>query len=393
MNHPFWLIFSVLITFFAINTKPNCQASQSSNIESNILQFEEIADLIIERLSIQPGEKIMCVGKPGGDFDPIVRLLAQKIAAKNAEYLGTLSVTDNQPKSWSSNFTRATEGLNLEELQSHFRQCDAGIMLPGAVPTDLPYRAMQNVLDTGSVRTIHFHWAGAYSLGMDVLEISDAISSIYQNALLETDYEALSKKQHEMEAAMRGSLIRVTTPAGTDVSLKIGTRPVTKQDGDASALRAQLARNLIDREIELPAGALRVAPIEESVNGVIVFPPSHWGGTKVKGLTLTFNSGVVTQWSAEKGGEAFETDLKSAGDAARAFREIAIGLSPLLAIPESNPWIPYYGYGAGVVRLSLGNNLELGGKVGGDYVRWNFFTDATVSIDDEVWIRDGILVH
>ena len=45
MNHPFWLIFSVLISFFAINTKPNYQASQSSNIESNILQFEEIADL------------------------------------------------------------------------------------------------------------------------------------------------------------------------------------------------------------------------------------------------------------------------------------------------------------------------------------------------------------
>ncbi len=26
------------------------------------------------------------------------------------------------------------------------------------------------------------------------------------------------------------------------------------------------------------------------------------------------------------------------------------------------------------------------------YVRWNFFTDATVTFGDEVWVRDGTLV-
>jgi len=61
-------------------------------------------------------------------------------------------------------------------------------------------------------------------------------------------------------------------------------------------------------------------------------------------------------------------------------------------MPENNPWIPYYGYGAGVVRLSLGDNSELGGDVRGGYVRWNFFTDTTVTIDGEVWVREGKLV-
>lgn len=37
-----------------------------------------------------------------------------------------------------------------------------------------------------------------------------------------------------------------------------------------------------------------------------------------------------------------------------------------VAPPEENPWIPYYGYGAGVVRLSLRDNSELGGEVRGD---------------------------
>ena len=61
--------------------------------------------------------------------------------------------------------------------------------------------------------------------------------------------------------------------------------------------------------------------------------------------------------------------------------------------PDRNPWIPYYGYGAGIVRLSLGDNSELGGAVGGGYVRWNFFTDLTVEVGDEVWVRDGELVR
>ena len=45
-----------------------------------------------------------------------------------------------------------------------------------------------------------------------------------------------------------------------------------------------------------------------------------------------------------------------------------------------------------VIRLSLGDNTELGGKVKGGYVRWNFFTDATVIVGDDLWVENGKLV-
>jgi hypothetical protein len=79
--------------------------------------------------------------------------------------------------------------------------------------------------------------------------------------------------------------------------------------------------------------------------------------------------------------------MSKAGQAGTAFREFALGLNPLLAVPERGPWIPYYGYGSAVVRLSLGDNTELGGSVGGGYVRWNFFTDVKVTIADRDWSR------
>jgi hypothetical protein len=132
--------------------------------------------------------------------------------------------------------------------------------------------------------------------------------------------------------------------------------------------------------------------VEESVSGTIAFPPSQWSGNAVTGLMLTFEAGNVVAISAKSGQAAVEAEMASAGPAGRAFREFALGFHPLLAVPENNPWIPYYGYGAGVVRLSLGDNSELGGQVRGGYVRWNFFTDTTVTIDGDIWVRDGKLV-
>ena len=109
----------------------------------------------------------------------------------------------------------------------------------------------------------------------------------------------------------------------------------------------------------------------------------------MSGLKLRFASGRVVEIAAAEGKEAVEAEMKKAGDAGRAFREFALGFNPLLAVPDRGPWIPYYGYGAGVVRLSLGDNTELGGRVGGGYVRWNFFTDLTVTVNGTAWTRAG----
>ena len=219
------------------------------------------------------------------------------------------------------------------------------------------------------------------------------IDAVYQRALLDTDYTALGTLQRRFEVALRTGGVRVTTPSGTDLRFRVGDRPVNLQNGDASKARAARGVILIDREIELPAGAIRVAPLEETVEGTIAFPPCQWDARPVDGLRLRFAKGRVVDLSALRGRDAVETEMAQAGDAGRAFREFALGFNPALRVPERSPWIPYYGYGAGVVRLSLGDNSELGGKVGGGYVRWNFFVDATVTVSAETWVKDGVLTE
>jgi len=111
---------------------------------------------------------------------------------------------------------------------------------------------------------------------------------------------------------------------------------------------------------------------------------------------LRFSKGRVVEVTATSGKRVRGSRNAEGGRGGTSVREIGLGFNPLLAVPERAPWIPYYGYGAGVVRLSLGDNSELGGAVAAEagrpaYVRWNFFTDLTVTVGNAVWVRNGKL--
>jgi hypothetical protein len=353
-----------------------------------------IASRLVAQLAPQPGEKILILAHPGL-FEDLVPHLRYAIARAGATDVGVVDVlAEPVPQGWDLEVLRSANARAREAYRAMFAGVDGAIMMPGATPAHPAYAALQDLLREGHGRTVHFHWVengSAYPLAGQPLPGRAVIDAVYQRALLQSDYAALARVLERFEQALRTGEVRVTSPAGTDLRFRIGTRPVNLQDGDASAARASRGKVLIDREIELPAGAARVAPLEESVDGTIAFPPSQWDGRPVEGLRLHFARGLVDRVEATSGGEAVEREMAGAGEAGRAFREFALGFNPLLAVPERSPWIPYYGYGAGVVRLSLGDNSELGGTVGGGYVRWNFFTDLTVSVNGQVWVKDGRL--
>jgi hypothetical protein len=358
------------------------------------MSWEAMADRIVKQLGLEPGEKVLSVAHPGV-FEEIIPYLRYAVVRAGGVDLGVIDVlAEPVPKAWDVELLRKGREASRQAYKVMLRDVDAAVMLPGATPAHPAYGAMQDWLHEGRGRTVHFHWVengSAYALPGQPLPFRHLIDHTYQQALLETDYAAVAARQKRFEAAMRSAEVRVTSAGGTDLRFRIGDRPVNRQDGDASRARTSSGVILIDREIELPCGAVRVAPLEESVSGTIAFPSSQWDERPVDGLVLRFDRGRVVDVAATSGKEAVETEMGRAGEAGRSFREFALGFNPELAVPERAPWIPYYGYGAGVVRLSLGDNTELGGTVGGGYVRWNFFPDTTVTVGGEVWVRDGKL--
>ena len=360
------------------------------------MDWEAMAEQLVTQLAPEPGEKIVLVARPG-QFDELIPPLRYALMRAGAVDLGVIDVIEEPyPSGWDGDLLARNNDAARAVYREMLRDFDGGIMLPGARPDHAVYAALQDLLHEGIGRTIHFHWTqngSAFPLPGQPLPGQAVIDATYQRALLETDYAGLTAVQQRFVDAMRDAEVRVTTPLGTDLRFRIGDRPVNFGDGNAAKERTDRGVILIDREIELPSGAVRVAPIEESVNGVIVFPPSQWDGRPVTGLAVRIENGRVVGMTAESGQEAAEAELAGVPEEARAFREFALGFNPLLAVPERNPWIAYYGYGAGIVRLSLGDNSELGGTVTGGYVRWNFFIDTTVTVGDEVWVRDGQLVR
>ena len=370
----------------------------------DLLDFEALSASLLARMDLQPGERVLLVGESGSRWDAIVPLLRAGVRTAGGVDLGAVDVRGavleagepagaaaSEPAEFAASLGTAPEGWS-EPLAT----VDVAVKLPGAVADPAldndVYRALQDALRGGRGRTVHFHWAGATSFEMEELAVDDPVDRLYQTAVLDTDYAALADTLAAFEAAVRSGPVRVTTPAGTNISFEVGNRPVTRQDGDASAARAESARNLIDREVELPAGAARVLPVLETVEGTIAFPPAQWGGERAEGVVLHFEEGRVVEVEADAGRDGVVREIEEAG-AGRIFRELGVGFNPLLAIPEGEAWIPYYGYGDAVVRLSLGDNTELGGSVGGGYVRWNFFADATVTVGGEVWVEGGRLVE
>jgi hypothetical protein len=250
---------------------------------------------------------------------------------------------------------------------------DASIYLdlPLSRPPDEPAQtALKEWTSRGGARRqLHFHWA-AGSVGVNGLAAAhpEAYDALYEAA---TDIDS-AKLRARLEAAARAiaaGAVTVKTPAGTDLRFRTGDRPFNLQDGDASGARMQQARIAVDRDIELPAGVLRVAPIETTVEGTLVLPD---------GRRLRIRRGRVTNP---------QKDLPA------DFREFGLGFNEKLVPAAGAAALPYFGYGAGVVRLSLGDNTELGGAVKTGARRWFFFPDATVTMDNKELVKNGKLVE
>lgn len=337
------------------------------------LPYDAMAARIAQALKIASGERVLLRLNPDvmPALEPAARAALERAGAK-VETLGAGPVTD---------------------LDARLARTDVYVWLPGAsaVTSAADRQALTKWVDVGgSRRELHFHWVEG-TLRDDGLPAkhTSAYDRLYLDALT-IDYDALDGRMDRAAALLRSGEVRVTTSRGTDIRFRVGERPFNRQNGDGSKERASKGRMRIDRHIELPAGVMRVAPIEASVNGTMAIASFPIGGARATDVRLEFERGRMINATAREGLDALKRLLNAPG--ASEFREFCLGFNPKLDPPEGDATVPYYGYGDGVVRMSLGDNEELGGNVRGGFVRWIFFTDATVSVNGETLVRNGRLV-
>jgi len=342
--------------------------------------YEKCARRIAEALQLSAGEKIL-LKLDTRVFTPLVQPLQNVIRSAGAHIAGVILAEE----------TAASSEQELSSLRRLFDHADAFVWLPELHQGNRPALslALNEWLDAGRGRAVHFHWnSGTFPIGFMELPSQEFIDGVYLSAL-DVSPQELERQHRQAVSTLRSGPVRVTTPEGTDISFEVGDRPFCSQIGDASRERMRSARTRIDRDVELPSGVLRVAPIETSANGSVYLPVWRPVMTEGRHLTLQFARGhlAIQGINADK----IDAELTAAGGDARMFREFALGFNPALKVSPETPFIAYYGYGSGVVRLSLGDNEEMGGANRGGGVYWNFLHNATVSVGEQILVKDGEL--
>jgi len=200
---------------------------------------------------------------------------------------------------------------------------------------------------------------------------------------LNADYKKISALTIKLQKILEtGKEIRVTAPAGTDISFSIAGR------------KAYASKGLFHAKGEsgnLPTGEAFLAPVDGTANGVFVVDGSMAGLGLIKNANIKIE--VINGFAAKISGGVIAKKLKamldSVGKNARNIAEFGIGtndsakLSGVLLEDEKV---------MGTIHIALGNNVSMGGSVNVPIHLDGVVKKPTVWMDNKLLMKDGKLL-
>ncbi|MGH7321379.1 MAG: hypothetical protein ACRELA_17375 [Candidatus Rokuibacteriota bacterium] len=375
---------------------------------THALDWEGMARLVVrEVLQLERSERVILSANPyfGGAMLDAVRQEIQRVGA--IELATILHWTPALGPLRAASGARPDPADALAEdraIRALFALADVFIWLAhdGRAPTaTYTVGQTERALESWTGRAVHFHWFHDPNQPDPEHPVNRALDLVYQDAILNLDYGALRRTMGSLTERMANATIRITTPAGTDLRFRTTGR-FHQNYGDASRAGVAGARSPRDREEEIPCGAIRTIPVEESAEGVLAFDepfgfPAAGHGLPLDrfmthGLRLVFSEGRLVR--LEAGGDQAALDALWAAETGDKDRlgEMVLGCNPRLTPVPGSRFLPYYGYGAGALRLTIGENVESGGRYRSSLHRWLFFGDATLVANGQVLVEGGRLL-
>jgi aminopeptidase len=215
------------------------------------------------------------------------------------------------------------------------------------------------------------------------MSLSEFEEFVFKACLLDTDEDpvqrwlALGKEQQRIVDWLEGKkAVHIEAP-GTDLKLSIEGRNFVNSDGK---------RNF-------PSGEVFTSPVESTVEGHISFSyPASYQGRTVAGVKLTFQGGVVTEFSAESG-EAFLASMLDMDKGARKMGEFAIGTNTGVTRITRNTLFDEKI--AGTIHCALGEAYPNAGGTNHSAIHWDMVTDMSqgrITVDGATLYENGKFV-
>ena len=191
---------------------------------------------------------------------------------------------------------------------------------------------------------------------------------------LDADYETIAAHCADVRDQVDDAAeIRVTTPAGTDITFGIGDREFLSDTGIVHEA-GQMSN--------LPAGEVFVSP--ETADGTFVVDGTmRPHGLLEDGQTLTFDveDGLVTHISDGEIRETVEAAAEEVGDAAYNLAELGIGTN--VAVTELVGSVLLDEKAGGTVHIAVGDDAGIGGDVEAPIHLDGILREPTVYADGE----------
>jgi len=200
---------------------------------------------------------------------------------------------------------------------------------------------------------------------------------------MNADYKAISKRTIKLQKILeKGKEVRVTAPAGTDISFKITGRKVIPSKGLFHAK---------GESGNLPTGETFLAPVEGTAKGVFVVDGSMAGLGLIKNanIKIEVEKGYATKISGGIAAKKLKVMLDKVGKEARNIAEFGIGtndsakLSGILLEDEKV---------MGTIHIAVGNNVSMGGSVNVPIHLDGVIKKPTVWMDKKLLMKDGKLL-
>lgn len=174
-------------------------------------------------------------------------------------------------------------------------------------------------------------------------------------------------------------VIRLTTPEGTDVTMRSQGRRAIAQSG------------FVTRPGELsglPDGEATLAPLEGVTEGVIVSPYiADQIGQITEPFRMEIVKGRITNITGGKQAKDLKHILEQRDDAGyNAASQFALGTNPACRVIPNTREISKK---LGTAHIAIGDNISLGGKSKGTYHIDIVFLNVSVYLDGRLIVKDG----
>lgn len=199
---------------------------------------------------------------------------------------------------------------------------------------------------------------------------------------LSADYQAIAARSRKLsDELQRGDLVRVTSPAGTDITLRRGDRYPKPDTG---------LYHEAGNSGNLPAGETFFAPIEGSAQGHIVFEAAVAGiGKLQQTIHIVVRDGMAVEITGGSEAEKLNELVDSVGPDGRNLAELGIGTNDQAQITgvilEDEKVM-------GTVHFALGDNKSMGGTVAVSSHLDGLILQPTVYVDGRMIMEAGKLL-